>query len=87
MDNLQEKDWPSLKPVNNVKCDSVKDKKCDLCSFVTHKSYNLKKHRKIHDRVPVEKSVLLSIVTLGVRKLFLTLEFSFGTYMSNLIFQ
>ena len=57
MDNLQEKDWPSLKPVNNVKCDSVKDKKCDLCSFVTHKSYNLKKHRKIHDRVPVEKSV------------------------------
>ena len=28
MDNLQEKDWPSLKPVNNVKCDSVKDKKC-----------------------------------------------------------
>ena len=57
MDNLQEKDWPSLKPVNHVKCDSVKDKKCDLCSFVTHKSYNLKKHRKIHDRVPVEKSV------------------------------
>ena len=46
MDNLQEKDWPSLKPVNNVKCDSVKDKKCDLCSFVTHKSYNLKKHKK-----------------------------------------
>ena len=50
MENLQEEDWPSLKSVKNVYCDPVKDKKCDICSFVTHKSYNLKKHKKIHDK-------------------------------------
>ena len=46
MENLQEEDWPSLKSVKNVYCDPVKDKKCDICSFVTHKSYNLKKTQK-----------------------------------------
>ena len=26
----------------------TKDKKCDECDFVTHKTYNLKKHKECH---------------------------------------
>ena len=33
---------------------SLKKYKCDKCPFETHKSYNLNKHKKLHDEVPLQ---------------------------------
>ena len=32
------------------KMEKDKSKKCDSCPFETHKTYNLKKHHKIHEK-------------------------------------
>ena len=33
---------------------SGQKKKCDQCPFETHKTYNLNKHKKLHDKEPLE---------------------------------
>ena len=33
---------------------SGQKKKCDQCPFETHKTYNLNKHKKLHDKEPHE---------------------------------
>ena len=38
--------------VSNEQSDN--NKKCDKCPFVTHKTYNLNKHKKLHEKEPVE---------------------------------
>ena len=45
--SLSSQEWPSLSPSPNVESEKlVKNKKCDECPFVTHKTYNLKNHKK-----------------------------------------
>ena len=52
--SLSSQEWPSLSPSPNVESEKlVKNKKCDECPFVTHKTYNLKNHKKIHVKVTI----------------------------------
>ena len=47
--SLSSQEWPKLSPSPNeesVKKPELKNKKCDECTFVTHKTYNLKNHKK-----------------------------------------
>ena len=45
--SLSSQEWPSLSPSPNVESDKfVKNRKHDECTFVTHKNYNLKNHKK-----------------------------------------
>ena len=51
---LSSESWPNLDNSSNVKVSSKqveRSKKCDLCPFETHKNQNLKKHKKIHEKV------------------------------------
>ena len=45
--SLSSQEWPKLSPSPNeesLKKTELKNKKCDECTFVTHKTYNLKNH-------------------------------------------
>ena len=49
MPSLSSQEWPNLSPSPNAefgKKQELKNKKCDECPFVTHKTYNLKNHKK-----------------------------------------
>ena len=47
---LSSESWPELTKKTNGK-QVKRDKKCDICPFVTHSNQNLKKHKKIHEKV------------------------------------
>ena len=60
--SLSSQEWPKLSPSPNeesVKKTELKNKKCDECTFVTHKTYNLKNHKKIHMKVTKEPMEVL----------------------------
>ena len=58
--SLSSQEWPSLSPSPNVESEKlVKNKKCDECPFVTHKTYNLKNHKKIHVKVTQQPMEIL----------------------------
>ena len=47
---LSSESWPNLnKSINERQVE--RNKKCDICPFVTHKNQNLKNHKKIHEKV------------------------------------
>ena len=47
---LSSENWPNLnKSINERQVE--RNKKCDICPFVTHKNQNLKNHKKIHEKV------------------------------------
>ena len=47
---LSSETWPNL--IKSIKENQVeRNKKCDICPFVTHKNQNLKNHKKIHEKV------------------------------------
>ena len=58
--SLSSQEWPSLSPSPNVESDKfIKNKKCDEYPFVTHKTYNLKNHKKIHEKVTQQPEEIL----------------------------
>ena len=55
--SLSSQEWPNLSPSPNPELGRkqiLKNKKCDECNFVTHKTHNLKKHKNIHMKITPE---------------------------------
>ena len=66
--SLSSQEWPKLSPSPNeesLKKTELKNKKCDECSFVTHKTYNLKNHKKNHMKVPLSSHISYNSLRVG----------------------
>ena len=56
----QKKALSDHKRTHNKKEFEDKNLNCDDCEFKTHRTFNLKKHRKVHEKAPSDPIAILT---------------------------